>query len=93
MQDFWKADIFFVVTTFAVIFAAVVFIVLAFYALVILKEIRLLVARLRAETDQLADDLHATRDRISNEGWLTVMMGQWNKYKRRQPKSEGKVTK
>ena len=84
MEDFWKADIFFVVTTFAVILAAVVFIVLAFYAFVILKEIRLFIVRLRIETDQLASDLHATRDRVSNEGWLAVMMSEWNKYKRHQ---------
>ena len=81
MQDFWKADLFFVITTFAIIFATVVFIMVAFYVLMILKEVRLLVARLRVETDQLASDVQATRERVNHEGWLTVLLGQWHKYK------------
>lgn len=88
MEEFWKADIFFLVTTITVIFAAIGGLVLAMYAFSVLKEIKLLVVRLRRETDQLAGDVQATRERIAAEGWLSIMMSQWSRYQRAQKKNK-----
>lgn len=84
MEDFYKADIFFVVTTFAVLLGTIVLTVVLLYALSVLAELRKIISRLREETDRLAQDAEGLRNKVRDEGIVSLVLGQWNKYRQSQ---------
>lgn len=61
METIVKADIFFVVTTVAVVGVAVAFIVAIIYLISILRQLRGLMIRIREEGEAIADDIKAVR--------------------------------
>ena len=84
MTDFWKADFFFFITTGAIILGSLISVTVAIYLVLILRDVRALLARLRDETDLVATDLAEARARVREEGWLAILLGQWTKFQRRE---------
>jgi len=57
MQGLLKSDIFFVVTTFAVVFVSVGLVVALFYIIRILKDMKTLSRKARSEGEKILDDV------------------------------------
>ena len=67
MQTLVHADIFFFITTIAVILLTIVFVVILVYIVVILKDIRELSRIVRREGAEIAEDVHNIRTEIKDE--------------------------
>lgn len=61
MESFVHADIFFVVTTVAVILVAAVLVVVLVYVVRIVRDTEHLIGRIRKEGDEVMDDVHTLR--------------------------------
>src|SRR6185295_8910386 len=75
MSTLIHADIFFFVTTIAVVLIAGFFIVAIIYIVSILNDIHYISGVVRKETDLLAEDLEEIRDKMKREGILSGLLG------------------
>jgi uncharacterized protein YoxC len=69
MTTLIHADIFFFVTTIAVIVVAAVFAVVGFYFIGILKNVRDISDAVKEETNLIREDIHMAREDIKREGF------------------------
>lgn len=75
MDTLIHADIFFFVTTIAVVLIAALFIVVILYAVRILNDMRYISGVVRRETDLLAEDFEEAREKIKREGLFSGLAG------------------
>ena len=68
MQELAKSDIFFVVTTVAVITLLVVFFIAFVYVIRILRDMKYIARRAREEGERILDDVEEARRGIKKEG-------------------------
>ena len=68
MTDFAKMDVFFYVTTIAVILLTVVLAIAIMYGIKILRDIKYIAGKARAEADALVEDIGELRDNVKNQG-------------------------
>ena len=69
MNDFLKQDLFFFVTTVAVVMFAVLGSIAMIYIIQIVKNINYIAKRARQQTDLISEDLDSLRDRVRTEGF------------------------
>jgi len=69
MTDFLKQDIFFFVTTIAVVMFLILGSIAMVYIIQIVKHINYIAKRARHQTDLLTEDLDSIRDRVRTEGF------------------------
>jgi uncharacterized protein YoxC len=69
MNDLIHADIFFFVTTIAVVVVGLVFTIALIYLIQILHRIRDVVGQVREETVLFREDVHQLRDSVRSEGF------------------------
>jgi uncharacterized membrane protein len=67
MQTLVHADIFFFVTTIAVILVAIVLVIVLIYIAIILADIRELSRTIKKEGAEIIGDVHAFRDEVKEE--------------------------
>jgi len=67
MDQLVKADVFFFITSIAVIVSSIVLIVAFVYVIQILRDVRYITKRVRAETDEILEDVHQARNFIKKE--------------------------
>lgn len=68
MTELVKADIFFFVTTIAVIVVSVILIVFLIYAMKILRDVRHISETARKEVDEVVNDIKELRGNVREEG-------------------------
>jgi len=68
METFLKADIFFVVTTSAVVFIAVAVLIAFIYIIILLRHLSKLMYRIRLEGEEIVDDMRAVRNGVESSG-------------------------
>jgi len=92
-----QADIFFFITTVAVIGIAAVFIVALIYAVRILRDIQYISRRLKEESDLVIEDVNDLRAFLKKEGkkasWATEVVGSFMKIFPKQKRSPRKGNK
>jgi len=69
MDEFYKQDIFFFVTTIAVVLITLFLLVAAAYFIKILKDIRYISEKAKQESDFISQDLHQLRDNVKEQGF------------------------
>lgn len=69
MDQFYKQDIFFFVTTIAVIVVGIVITVAIIYIIKILRDVKYISKKAKAETDNLAQDLQELRANVKQQGF------------------------
>lgn len=67
MQSLIHADVFFFVTTIAVVILAIILAVVLVYIAIILADIRELSRTIKKEGAEIIDDVHAFRDEVKEE--------------------------
>ncbi len=74
MQEIIHADIFFFVTTVALIVIGILLLVAILYGISILNDVKYITRRIRHESEEVIQDLHLLRNHIKDEGlkWATV---------------------
>lgn len=77
MDSLLRADIFFFITSIAVVMLTVVFAVAMAYLIRILRDVRHISQRLREETDVIIEDIEELRKRLKKQGERTTRMGQF----------------
>jgi hypothetical protein len=75
MDELAKSDIFFVVTTFAVIIVTIVIVVAAVYVVKILKTVKYISDRAKQETDMMAEDIADLRSELKKGVHLAALGG------------------
>lgn len=68
METLLKADIFFVVTTIAVVLIAIAAIVALVYLIFVLRHLAQLMRRIRREGEEIVDDVRAVREGVESGG-------------------------
>ena len=68
METLAKADIFFVVTTVAIVFGALALIIIAAYFVRILRDVKRISRVVKDETEGIADDIGDLRLKVRTEG-------------------------
>ncbi len=73
-DPFYRQDIFFFVTTIAVVVVGLLLAILTAYLISIFKDIKRITAEARRQTDLLAEDIQAIREDVKARGfgWKTV---------------------
>lgn len=69
MDELFKVDIFFTVTTIAVVVLSLVALFALIFLIVILNEMRRLMRRIRQEGESVMDDVKLIRRSIEHQGW------------------------
>ena len=69
MQELLKSDIFFVVTTFAVVFVSVCLVVALVYIIRILKDMKILSKKARDEGEKILEDVAEFRQGAKKQGF------------------------
>lgn len=69
MDPFYKQDIFFFITTIAVVLLSLILIVVGIFVIKILNDIRYISKKARAEADLISDDLRDLRQEVKMEGF------------------------
>lgn len=69
MQDFFKMDVFFVVTTVLVILVGALVLTVLFYVVRILKSVDHIMENVSEESNDIRGDIHLLRLKIKEEGW------------------------
>jgi len=67
MQTFIHADIFFFITTIAVILVTLVSVIILVYIVIILKDVRELSRIIKREGTEIAEDVHTFRQEVKEE--------------------------
>ncbi len=68
MTDFMKMDVFFYITTIAVVVLTVILAIATIYGIKILRDIKYIAGKARAEADALAEDIGELRDNVKHQG-------------------------
>ena len=68
MNEFYKMDIFFVVTTAAVILLAILLAIVLVYVIKIMNDIKYISGKAKNETDKLSEDMDDLRAKVRTEG-------------------------
>lgn len=68
MTEFAKMDMFFFVTTIAVVLITIVLVISAVYIIRILNDIKYISQKAKTETDHLAADIQQLRENVKEEG-------------------------
>ena len=68
MSELVHADIFFFITAVAVVLLSTIFAVALVYIIVILRDVRAIVARMRRASESLESDFNALRNEVKYEG-------------------------
>jgi hypothetical protein len=68
MQEFLKMDVFFVVTTFAVVLVSVGLVVVLIYVIRILKDMKILSTKAKDEGERILEDVSAFREETEKKG-------------------------
>ena len=76
METLIHADIFFFVTTIAVLMVTAVFVVVMIYAVRILRDVQHIIRRIREESDFIMEDIEELRTRLKRAGEKTTHIGQ-----------------
>ncbi len=71
METLLKADMFFAITSVAVILIALAAILALIYVILILNELRRLMREIRQEGESLISDISRVRQAIEKQGWRT----------------------
>ena len=69
MDTLIHADIFFFITTIAVVVITLLFIVVLIYLIKLLKQIKDIAEQVREETILFREDIHGLRDNVKREGF------------------------
>lgn len=69
MDQLLKVDIFFTVTTIAVVVLSLVALFALIFLILILNELRQLMRRIREEGESVMDDVRLIRETIERQGW------------------------
>ncbi|MEK7510424.1 MAG: hypothetical protein AAB567_02630 [Patescibacteria group bacterium] len=77
MDILLQADIFFFVSTIAVIAIAIFLVAMCMYVLKILGDIRYIIGRLRKEGDFIIEDIEGLREFLKKEGKKVTPLGQF----------------
>ncbi len=89
MESIAKSDMFFFVTTIAVIVVTLVLVVALAYVIRIASDIKYIAKRAKQETDEIADDLKTARETLKSKGKTiaTILSSLWMLRSRRRSKS------
>lgn len=68
METLIHADIFFFITTIAIVILTIIMAIVLVYFIVILNDIRYISRKVRKESDVIIDDVHHLRDQIKTQG-------------------------
>lgn len=93
MESVAKSDLFFFVTTIAVIVLTVIIVIALSYVIRIASDIKYIAKRAKQETDEIADDLKNARETLKSKGKTiaTIISSLWilrGKRKSRQDKKD-----
>ncbi len=77
MNDFIKMDVFFVITTIAVIMFIIVIAVVGYYIIKILRDVKKISQTAKTETENLAQDLEDLRANARQEGLKFKHLGKF----------------
>jgi predicted Holliday junction resolvase-like endonuclease len=79
MENIAKSDMFFFVTTIAVIVLTLVLVVALSYIIRIASDIKYIAKRAKQETDEIADDLKSAREILKSKGKTiaTILSSLW----------------
>lgn len=72
MDPFYKQDVFFFVTTIAVVVITVIFIVLGAFVVKILADIKHISKKVRTQADLLSEDINDLRQEVRNKGFTAL---------------------
>lgn len=88
MESIAKSDMFFFVTTIAVIVVTLVLVVALAYVIRIASDIKYIAKRAKQETDEIADDLKTARETLKSKGKTiaTILSSLWMLRSRRRSK-------
>ena len=75
METLAKADIFFVVTTVAIVFGALALVIIAAYVVRILRDVKRISRVVKDETEGIADDIGDLRYKVRSEGIGALLRG------------------
>ncbi len=70
MQEFIKADIFFFITSIAVVIATIGIVIVFYYVIVILRDVREVTKRVDEGTKAFSEDFSALRGNLKREGFM-----------------------
>lgn len=89
MESIAKSDMFFFVTTIAVIVLTLVLVVALAYVIRIASDIKYIAHRAKQETDEIADDLKSARETLKSKGKTiaTILSSLWILRSKRRSKS------
>ncbi len=68
MEDMLKQDVFFFITSIAVIILTALLVAVFVYAIKILNDVKYIAKKAKSETDLLAEDLRELRENVKTEG-------------------------
>lgn len=68
MESLAKSEIFFLVTTIAIILITLVFVIASAYVIKILNDIKYIVKKVKSEADNVSEDIADLRDHFRNKG-------------------------
>lgn len=93
MDDFFKMDVFFVVTTAVVLIAGVILMVALFYLVRVLRSVDHLMKNVSEESDNIRGDIAVLRAKIRDEGmkakhFLDFVLGVASRNSRRRSRKE-----
>ncbi|MDB5204871.1 MAG: hypothetical protein JWP09_899 [Candidatus Taylorbacteria bacterium] len=90
MENIAKSDMFFFVTTIAVIIVTLVLVVALAYVIRIASDIKYIAKRAKQETDEIADDLKNARETLKSKGKTiaTIISSLWMLRSKRRSKSK-----
>lgn len=79
MESIARSDMFFFVTTIAVIVLTLVLVVALSYFIRIASDIKYIAKRAKQETDEIADDLKTARENLKEKGktFATILSSLW----------------
>ncbi len=92
MEGFLKADIFFFVTTIAVIFVSIVLVVALVYLVKILRDFLYVSHKVKTESDEIIKDVEAFRGEIKkrSSSWVDLLAFFFNLFKIKKKGRKGK---
>ncbi len=87
MDSILKSDLFFFITSVAVVLVSAVVVVVLIYIVRIMRDIRDIASTLKHQTESLSQDIDELRSKVKEEGWpwskLTGFLGKFVKKKSR----------
>lgn len=95
MNEFYKQDIFFVITTIAVVILTILLSVFAYYAIKVVKDIKFISEKAKRESELLSQDIAELKDSIRENGAklkpaLSFLLGLYRKTNSKKEKKNGK---